>query len=221
MIDQDHKPPGDNSPLETLLPDVPRETISKIKNYIKILFEWNLVTNLTGESSPQAFCHHQLLDCYGAWQVVGKRHHWVDVGSGNGLPGIFWALLSPEKEVTLIEASQKKCSFLYRVVSSLKISNCQIISHRFEDLEVKDLGGGLELGPNFVSRGTASPPDLLKLISQTGLPWTLWYVFSSESSHQEFLTLRKKFGMSVKSLHYSRGAEASGEEGILTELKRC
>src|SRR4051812_23512942 len=36
----------------------------------------------------------------------------VDVGSGGGAPGIPLALALPEREVTLLEASGRKCEFL-------------------------------------------------------------------------------------------------------------
>jgi len=38
----------------------------------------------------------------------------VDVGSGGGSPGIPLALALPEREVTLLDAQQRKCDFLRR-----------------------------------------------------------------------------------------------------------
>ena len=44
----------------------------------------------------------------------------VDVGSGNGSPGIPLAASLPEREVTLLESSRRKCAFLERAAADFE-----------------------------------------------------------------------------------------------------
>jgi 16S rRNA (guanine527-N7)-methyltransferase len=55
----------------------------------------------------------------------------VDVGSGGGTPGIPLAFVLPEREVTLLEASRRKCEFLERWTAELP--NLRVIWGRAEE----------------------------------------------------------------------------------------
>jgi len=58
----------------------------------------------------------------------------VDVGSGGGAPGIPLAHSLPEREVTLLEATRRKCDFLERWAGELP--NVQVICGRAEEQPV-------------------------------------------------------------------------------------
>jgi 16S rRNA (guanine527-N7)-methyltransferase len=55
----------------------------------------------------------------------------VDVGSGGGAPGIPLAVALPERAVTLLESSRRKCSFLERWTRELP--NVEVICGRAEE----------------------------------------------------------------------------------------
>jgi 16S rRNA (guanine527-N7)-methyltransferase len=55
----------------------------------------------------------------------------VDVGSGGGTPGIPLAAALPEREVTLLEASERKCEFLRRWTS--EFPNVRVVESRAEE----------------------------------------------------------------------------------------
>jgi 16S rRNA (guanine527-N7)-methyltransferase len=57
----------------------------------------------------------------------------VDVGSGGGAPGIPLAGALPDREVTLLEASERKCTFLERVAADFP--NVRVIRGRAEEQE--------------------------------------------------------------------------------------
>jgi 16S rRNA (guanine527-N7)-methyltransferase len=48
--------------------------------------------------------------------ALPKGARLLDVGAGGGLPGIPLAIVRPDLEVTLLEAREKKCSFLERTL---------------------------------------------------------------------------------------------------------
>lgn len=56
----------------------------------------------------------------------------VDVGSGNGCPGIPIALALPTREVVLLDASQRRCAFLERWAPG----NARVVWGRAEEQDV-------------------------------------------------------------------------------------
>jgi len=64
----------------------------------------------------------------------------LDVGSGGGFPGVVIALVRPEYEVHLLEATGKKAAFLTEVADRLGVTY-QVHHGRAEDLGRGDLAG--------------------------------------------------------------------------------
>src|SRR5919202_5554242 len=62
----------------------------------------------------------------------------VDVGSGGGTPGIPLAAALPEREVTLLEANERKVSFLERAAQ--EFSNVRVVRGRAEEQPVDSYG---------------------------------------------------------------------------------
>ena len=73
----------------------------------------------------------------------------VDVGSGGGAPGIPLADALPEREVTLLEATQRKCDFLQRWTAELP--NLRVVCGRAEEQP-------LDLWGVAVAKALAPPP---------------------------------------------------------------
>jgi 16S rRNA (guanine527-N7)-methyltransferase len=73
----------------------------------------------------------------------------VDVGSGGGAPGIPLAVELPEREVTLLESSRRKCDFLERWARDLP--NVQVVCGRAEEQPVAAWGVA-------VAKALAPPP---------------------------------------------------------------
>jgi 16S rRNA (guanine527-N7)-methyltransferase len=73
----------------------------------------------------------------------------VDVGSGGGAPGIPLAVELPEREVTLLESSRRKCDFLERWARELP--NVRVVCGRAEEQPVDAWGVA-------VAKALAPPP---------------------------------------------------------------
>jgi 16S rRNA (guanine527-N7)-methyltransferase len=73
----------------------------------------------------------------------------VDVGSGGGAPGIPLAHALPNREVTLLEASRRKCDFLERWARELP--NVRVVCGRAEEQPVDAYGVA-------VAKALAPPP---------------------------------------------------------------
>jgi 16S rRNA (guanine527-N7)-methyltransferase len=73
----------------------------------------------------------------------------VDVGSGGGAPGIPLAHTLPDREVTLLEATRRKCDFLERWAQELP--NARVICGRAEEQPLDSWGVA-------VAKALAPPP---------------------------------------------------------------
>jgi 16S rRNA (guanine527-N7)-methyltransferase len=73
----------------------------------------------------------------------------VDVGSGGGAPGIPLAHALPEREVTLLEATRRKCDFLERWARELP--NVRVVCGRAEEQPLEAWGVA-------VAKALAPPP---------------------------------------------------------------
>jgi 16S rRNA (guanine527-N7)-methyltransferase len=73
----------------------------------------------------------------------------VDVGSGGGAPGIPLAQALPDREVTLLEATRRKCDFLERWARELP--NAGVVCGRAEEQPVDSWGVA-------VAKALAPPP---------------------------------------------------------------
>ena len=81
--------------------------------------------------------------------VTGLDGPIVDVGSGGGVPGIPLAVELPEREVTLLESSRRKCEFLERWARELP--NVKVVCGRAEEQPVDAWGVA-------VAKALAPPP---------------------------------------------------------------
>jgi 16S rRNA (guanine527-N7)-methyltransferase len=104
------------------------------------------LTALSGEEARRVL----LEDSLRALELVrGFDGPIVDVGSGGGAPGIPLAHALPEREVTLLEASRRKCDFLERWTSELP--NLRVLCGRAEEQAVDTYGLA-------VAKALAPPP---------------------------------------------------------------
>ena len=62
----------------------------------------------------------------------------VDVGTGGGVPGVPLAVALPEREVTLLEATERKCAFLRSATREL--ANVTVVQGRAEEQEAERFG---------------------------------------------------------------------------------
>ena len=87
--------------------------------YLRAMLEANRQLNLTGiRDAEQAVVLHVLDSlAIGAFGLQPRRA--LDLGSGNGFPGVAVAALWPECEVVLMERTAKKARALEQLVANL------------------------------------------------------------------------------------------------------
>ncbi len=107
-----------------------------ISTYIDLLLTWNARINLTAIREPgEIVQRHFGESLFAAKHLLEQKlpQTAVDLGSGAGFPGVPFALLAPEVQVTLIESQQKKATFLKELIHTLGLKNVKVFSDRAEN----------------------------------------------------------------------------------------
>ena len=118
--------------------------IAKLGDYLARLLAMNELVNLTAITDPvEAWEKHVLdsLTLVPLLEELSAGARLADIGSGGGLPGLPLAIARPDLRVTLVEATQKKASFLVAVAAALGLTNVSVRAERAEQLGKGDLCG--------------------------------------------------------------------------------
>ncbi|MCE9632893.1 MAG: 16S rRNA (guanine(527)-N(7))-methyltransferase RsmG [Methylophilales bacterium] len=117
--------------LATLGLKLSPETQQKMLDYLALLAKWNKVHNLTAVRELDDMVTLHLLDSLAVLPHLTASNV-LDVGSGGGLPGIPLALALPELQVTVVDSSHKKATFLRQAKAELGLDNVQVVCERVE-----------------------------------------------------------------------------------------
>ncbi len=118
---------------------VSRETIARLEQYCALLTKWNAAINLVAKSGMSSLWERHVLDSLQIARHLPERPvHWVDLGSGGGLPGLIVAIVAAERDqgsrFTLVEADHRKCAFLLNAARELNLP-VSVRSERIEEIE--------------------------------------------------------------------------------------
>lgn len=132
----------------------------------KILLEGDSRFNLTAITDPAEIIRRHILDSLAVLLIpeVREARMAVDLGSGNGTPGIPLAVAMPGIQFHLIEASRKKSAFLNQCIDCLGLGNVEVETGR---AEVLARSSGRVLADLVVSRAFGP----LRVILEVGLPF--------------------------------------------------
>jgi 16S rRNA (guanine527-N7)-methyltransferase len=103
----------------------------RLLTYLGLVRKWNQVYNLTAILDEREMVTQHLLDSLSIAPYL-PTGDFLDVGSGAGLPGIPVAIAFPDRDVTLLDSSQKKTAFLQQAVIELGLRNVTVCAARVE-----------------------------------------------------------------------------------------
>ncbi|ALT00157.1 16S rRNA (guanine(527)-N(7))-methyltransferase RsmG [Lacimicrobium alkaliphilum] len=120
----------------------------------ELIHKWNKAYNLTSVRDPRDMLIRHILD-----SVVVAPHiqgqHFIDVGTGPGLPGLPLAIVMPQQQFVLLDSLGKRIRFIKQAVFELGLENVTAVQARVEDYQPETAFDGV------LSRAFASIKDML------------------------------------------------------------
>lgn len=133
-----------------------------LHKYLELLVKWQKTQRLVGSSDPQWIVDNVIVDSLLFARALPQGISTLcDVGSGAGIPGIPLKSVMPAIDVTLVEARERRASFLAAAIRELPLTRCRLINRRIED--VSDcLAGRFDA---IVMRCAGDPEGLVTLVA--------------------------------------------------------
>ena len=105
--------------------------------YLDLLAKWNKTYNLTAIREPERMVTHHLLDALAVLPQLPREEalRVLDVGSGGGIPGLPFAIVRPDWQLTLVDTNHKKAAFLTQAAIELRLHNVAAHAARIEDFK--------------------------------------------------------------------------------------
>jgi 16S rRNA (guanine527-N7)-methyltransferase len=117
------------APLEAL--GLPAPALGRLAAYLDTLAAWSPRVNLTGARTPQERVRLLVADVVAA-VALPLPGRLVDVGSGNGSPGLVLALLRDDLDVTLLEPRARRWAFLREAARATGRAGISVERHRHD-----------------------------------------------------------------------------------------
>jgi 16S rRNA (guanine527-N7)-methyltransferase len=129
---------------------IPEGACRRLAAYAEALLALNEKVNLTAARSPEQMLEILLLPSLGlasAWTADSPPKRVLDLGSGNGFPGMAAAVLWPASEVTLVERRAKKVRAIDACIEAAGIENAHGLACDAREVknECARLIGGVDL----------------------------------------------------------------------------
>ena len=180
------------------------------------LQRWNSRVNLTSIRDDRDIVMKHFLDSVAALQhfSIKAGDSVVDVGSGAGFPGLPLKIYLPDIQLTLVESSSKKASFLQFLMTQLNIASAgadvRIVVQRAESFaaQPENLGAYDWVLTRYVASFADSAAYCLPLLKRDGS----WIAYKSGEVEAEMHVANDQFqtlGCKVESVVNSRVSESN------------
>lgn len=113
------------------------DIFDRLQLYAALLCTQGVEWGLIGPSEPARIWDRHVLNCAAAVNAVPLGAQVIDAGSGAGLPGLVWALIRPDLEVTCVETNRRRCDFLAQATEQLDLSRVRVVQARVERVALR------------------------------------------------------------------------------------
>lgn len=158
-------------------PELSQEKRDLLQKFLYELIHFNGRMNLISARTEKEADRIHFADCILGGQLIFKDNpikEVYDIGSGNGLPGIIFAILYPERNFILVEKDARKAEFLKHCSSRLSLKNVAVRQCRLEDIPESSIESA-------VSRAFASLSKALISSRRQCKKGCLYYHFKGEN----------------------------------------
>jgi 16S rRNA (guanine527-N7)-methyltransferase len=193
------------------LTGVSRETLGRLRVYLRLLEKWQATINLVGRRSLEDAWRRHMLDSAQLARYIppggaGRAPVIVDIGSGAGFPGLVLAIMGAGV-VHLVESNRRKCAFLATVARETKT---KII---IQPLRVESL---TPFAADIVTARSVAPLDRLLAFSEPFVGRQGECLFlKGKKADEELTEAAKKWTMRVE-----RFPSDSDSSGVVLRLRQ-
>ncbi|MBI3449043.1 MAG: class I SAM-dependent methyltransferase [Acidobacteria bacterium] len=126
--------------LQSILPDLggthPAEAVEGLALHLAMTMKWSRAISLTSiRSIDEAVRRHVRESLTAAERVDPAAGPLLDVGSGNGYPGLPIKIVHPTLKATFLEPHLRRSVFLERVIATLKLRDAVVRRERIDKPE--------------------------------------------------------------------------------------
>jgi len=151
--------------LDFLSIDYDHNLINKFILYYEFLNKENKKYNLTSITDFDDFISLHVLDSLSVLLPIQKyninHQNILDIGSGNGFPGVPFRICISKTNMILVDSIKKKVNFMQQVIQLLNLSGIEIVNNRIENLgKNKDYRKTQNL---ILARAVAKLPTLIEI----------------------------------------------------------
>lgn len=136
--------------VETWFPELGESILKNLKIYHDEIIKYNRSIDLISPKTVVLADAIHFADSILAARIIYRDNpgltEIVDIGSGNGFPGIVMGLMFPKLKVRLVESDAKRCDFMRHMVSVLKVGNVEVVHKAVEALEANSVKVCVERG---------------------------------------------------------------------------
>lgn len=135
--------------IDQWFPDLDPAVRARLKKYHDELLKFNKTVNLVSPKTIFVADALHFADSILASQLIAKSEpisEIYDFGSGNGFPGLVYALLQPKTKVNLVEVDGRKSEFMKHVASVLELRNTEVHIRAVESLPEKSVQFAMSRG---------------------------------------------------------------------------
>ena len=173
---------------------------------VQLLHKWNKAYNLTSVRDPLEMLVKHILDSIVVSPYL-QGDHFIDVGTGPGLPGLPLAIINPTKQFVLLDSLGKRISFIRNAVRELGLTNVEPVLSRVEEYQPEQKFDGI------LSRAFASLKDMTDWCHHLPKENGYFYALKGIYHEDEVQELDKKF--EVKDVITLNVPELVGERHLI------
>ncbi len=113
--------------------DVFGPQLPQARRYAELLVTAGLERGLLGPREADRIWDRHLLNCAVVGELIPPGKRVIDAGSGAGLPGLVLAIARPDLRIVLLDAQERRVTFLRECVDVLGLAEVEIHRGRAED----------------------------------------------------------------------------------------